>query len=128
MVNLSNILKVFSNFYYLLSMGLILSLLGPSFCLILRYEIFSKCVDKVNKSISQRLCKVDLNAIEKHKARTCELEQREKKELLKNLTELIKSLENVEESSIKKFKFLNNPLNKSIVLYTELNKTKKSNM
>ncbi len=38
--NLHPILKVVTNFYYLLSMALILSLVVPVFCLILRYEIF----------------------------------------------------------------------------------------
>jgi len=38
----NNFLKVFSNFYYLLSMISLLILLGPAFWMILRYDLFSK--------------------------------------------------------------------------------------
>jgi Leucine-rich repeat (LRR) protein len=48
------ILKVFSNFYYMLSMTLILSLLSPAFYMICRYELFSKLISHFTTDSSNK--------------------------------------------------------------------------
>jgi Leucine-rich repeat (LRR) protein len=53
--SLHPILKVLSNFYYLVSMSLILSLLIPAFYMICRYELFSKLILKLFKISSSNL-------------------------------------------------------------------------
>jgi len=53
---LRTFLKVFSNYYYLLSMGLIFSLLCPVSCLLLRYEVFS-CLFSNKKASNTQLQK-----------------------------------------------------------------------
>jgi Leucine-rich repeat (LRR) protein len=50
--SLHSILKVVSNFYYLLSMVLLMSLLIPSFFLIFRYELFSNFISYFTKDLS----------------------------------------------------------------------------
>jgi Leucine-rich repeat (LRR) protein len=49
-VSLHPVLKVLSNFYYILSMALIMTLLIPAFCIIFRYELFSNLNSKLTKT------------------------------------------------------------------------------
>jgi hypothetical protein len=67
-VSLHSVLKVMSNTYYILSMGLILSLLVPGFFFIIRYELFSVLISKLarlpstdsekNKKIREKKIKI----------------------------------------------------------------------
>ena len=43
------IFKVFSNYFYLISMGLVLCLLGPAFYMIFKYELFSNLISRLFK-------------------------------------------------------------------------------
>jgi Leucine-rich repeat (LRR) protein len=62
---LDPVLKVMSNFFYILSMALFLSLLAPGFYIIMRYEIFSNFFSKFSKSESSHLEK-NIKMLEKN--------------------------------------------------------------
>ncbi len=48
------ILLIFSNWYFLLTIALFLSFLGPVFCLVVRYELFSNLISKMFKDSQNR--------------------------------------------------------------------------
>jgi sensor histidine kinase YesM len=63
------ILMMFSNFHFLLTMTLIFCLIGPVFCLILRYELFAgliKCICGVSLPYEVELLReIDLEIVRK---------------------------------------------------------------
>jgi hypothetical protein len=56
-----SILRVLSNFYYLLSMGLLMSLLVPSFFMIFRYELLSNFISHFTKDNENERFQVQLD-------------------------------------------------------------------